>query len=210
MKISISNPEAVSIATEFLKRGAIIVFPTDTSYGLGTSGLKSNENNIRKIYEIKERSFDKPLSLLITKDMITKFLSIPIQFQEILNRIWPERLTVITRFNSFGLDTLSPLLNQKEPEKIAIRVPKHELLLNIIEKAGCPIIGTSANKSGSSSKYDIDSIIKEFSSEQIDLYIDGGHLPKNPPSTILDITNPDIPVIIRKGQVEIEEIFKNV
>ncbi|UCE14270.1 MAG: Sua5/YciO/YrdC/YwlC family protein, partial [Candidatus Heimdallarchaeota archaeon] len=89
-------------------------------------------------------------------------------------------------------------------------VPKHNLLLKIIDMVGSPIIGTSANKSGSTPKYDIPSIIQDLSLKNIHLWIDGGRLPKNPPSTIIDLTDPSKPILLRRGRTKVNEIFKDL
>lgn len=207
VKISITNPQVISIAVREFKRGSIIVFPTDTSYGLGTVGLKWNDRNIRRIYEIKSRSFDNPLSLLITRKMISKYVEIHPRTKEILTKCWPGGLTAVLSCGTQGSQTLSSLLNLKYQQKIAFRVPNHELLLKIIEKVGSPIIGTSANRSGSKPKYDLHSIIQEFPQETIHLWIDGGKLTEIPPSTVVDLTDPFNPILLRKGNVAFEKIL---
>ncbi len=208
MKISISNPQLISIAVKEFQKGSIVVFPTDTSYGLGTIGLKWNDRNIKRIFEIKSRSLDKPISLLITKSMISRYIETSPKIREILERIWPSSLTIILFCTDQAFHELSPLLNLKNRQKIAFRVPQHELLLKIIKKVGSPIIGTSANKSGSPSKYVLPPIIQELSLANIHLWIDAGELPKNPPSTIVDLTDPLKPTLVRRGNVDIDQILR--
>ncbi len=209
MKISISNPQLISIAVKEFQKGSIVVFPTDTSYGLGTIGLKWNERNIKRIFEIKSRSLDKPISLLITKNMISQYIETSPKIRGVLERIWPSSLTIILLCTNQASHELSPLLNLKNRQKIAFRVPQHELLLKIIKKVGSPIIGTSANKSGSPSKYNLPSIIQELSLANIHLWIDAGELPKNPPSTIVDLTDPLKPTLVRRGNVDIDKILRS-
>ena len=209
MKISISDPHLISIAAKEFQRGSIVVFPTETSYGLGTIGLKWNDRNIRRIFEIKSRSLDKPISLLITKSMISRYIETSQKTRKILERIWPSSLTIILLCTHQAFQELSPLLNLKNRQKIAFRVPQHELLLKIIKMVGSPIIGTSANKSGSPSKYDLPSIIQELSFDNVHLWIDSGELPKNPPSTIVDLTDPFNPILVRRGNVDIDKILRS-
>jgi L-threonylcarbamoyladenylate synthase len=78
VKITITNPDVITIAVREFKKGSVIVFPTDTSYGLGTVGLKWNDRNIERIYEIKSRSFTNPVSLLITEAMIPEYIKLVI------------------------------------------------------------------------------------------------------------------------------------
>ncbi len=207
MRISVTNPHVISIAVREFKRGSIIIFPTDTSYGLGTIGLKWNDRNIRRIYEIKSRSFDNPLSLLITKKMLSKYVVIHPRTKEILAKYWPGGLTVVLSCETEGSKTLSSLLNVKNPQKIAFRVPNHELLLKVLDKVGSPIIGTSANRSGSKPKYDLHSITQEFSRETIHLWIDAGRLSEIPPSSVVDLTDPLNPILLRKGNADFDKIL---
>jgi L-threonylcarbamoyladenylate synthase len=207
VRISITNPNLIPIAVKHFQEGSIVIFPTDTSYGLGTIGLKSNEKNIKQIFEIKSRPFDKPLSLLITKKMVTEYIQTTPQIQDLLEKIWPGRITVVFSCNEQATHILSPLLNLKTPWKIAFRVPKHRILLKIIERVGSPIIGTSANKTGTSSIYDHDNIYQDIIPEDIHLSIDAGKLPQNPPSTIVDMTDPANPILLRKGEFNLDDLF---
>lgn len=210
MRISITDPQLISIAVREFQSGSIVVFPTETSYGLGTIGLKWNNENIKQIYEIKSREFDKPLSLLITKNMISKYIESSQQIQKIFDKVWPGNLTIVLFCNQYASQVLSPLLNMKDKQKLAFRVPKHDLLLKIIDKVGSPIIGTSANKSGSTPKYDIPSIIQDLTLENIHLWIDAGRLAENPPSTIVDLTDPLKPALLRRGKMKISEILVDI
>ena len=204
MRISIAHPRIISIAVREFKKGSIVIFPTDTSYGLGTIGLKWNDKNICRIYEIKSRSFDNSLSLFITKEMISKYVVLQPQTEEILGKYWPGGFTAVFKCEAQNSLALSSYLNLKNPQQIAFRVPNHKLLLEIIRELGSPIIGTSANKSGSTPKYDLDSISQEFFGEKIHLWIDGGNLTEIPPSTVVDLTNPSKPILLRKGNIEFE------
>ncbi|MHA2319966.1 MAG: L-threonylcarbamoyladenylate synthase, partial [Candidatus Hodarchaeales archaeon] len=77
MIIKANNPHLIDQAVEFFRRGAIVVFPTDTVYGLGTLATEDNHKNIEKIFKIKKRSFSKPLSILMTLEMLPKFIEAP-------------------------------------------------------------------------------------------------------------------------------------
>ncbi|NHJ02045.1 MAG: threonylcarbamoyl-AMP synthase [Candidatus Heimdallarchaeota archaeon] len=208
MRISILDENSLENIASHLRKGGIGVYPTDTVYGLGTLALKSNDLQIMKIYQIKRRSFEKPLSLLITNEMINKYIEARSDILAFLNKNWPGKLTVILRRKKNEIYPLSDLLNYKNPDKIAFRVPDNENLLKIIDLIGYPIIGTSANLSGTKSKLDLDSVLKELDSKDITLWVDGGRLPPTPPSTILDFTNPNEPRVVRTGSGNIKG-FKN-
>jgi L-threonylcarbamoyladenylate synthase len=210
LKISITDSNIVSIVSKHFKQGAIIVFPTDTCYGLGTIALKRNNESIEKIYKIKSRSSCNPLGLLITKSMISEFIDTTAKINVFLEKVWPSPLTVILHCRSDASQKLSPYLNYNNPQKLAFRVPNHEIILKIIEMVGSPIIGTSANKSGSSSKYDLLSIYQDISAHEVDVWVDAGRLTENPPSTVVDLTNPSNPTLLRKGNVKFDEISRSL
>ena len=139
MIINIKDLECISIAIDHFQRGRIVVYPTDTCYGLGTIGLKWNDENILKIYQIKERSINKPLSLLISEEMVNKYLEIPKHIRRLLDKAWPGSFTGIFSIR-IPQDGLSSFLNVANFQKIAFRVPDHKTLLNIIKKLGNPIM----------------------------------------------------------------------
>jgi L-threonylcarbamoyladenylate synthase len=139
--------------------------------------------------------------------MLSKYVVIHPRTKEILAKYWPGGLTVILSCETEGSQTLSSLLNVKNPQKIAFRVPNHELLLKVIDKVGSPIIGTSANRSGSKPKYDLHSITQEFFRETIHLWIDAGRLSEIPPSSVVDLTDPLNPILLRKGSAAFDKIL---
>ena len=115
MRISVTDPQLITVATRHFREGGIVVFPTDTCYGLGTISLKWNESNIKKIYEIKSRPLSEPLSLLITKSMIPRFISTSSSIREFLEKLWPSRVTAVLFCDTRALEILSPSINQKNP-----------------------------------------------------------------------------------------------
>jgi L-threonylcarbamoyladenylate synthase len=185
-----------------MKRGAIAVFPTDTVYGLGTIATKENDENVIKIFKIKKRPFDKPLSVLMTLKMISQYIEAPDHVISSLKTVWPASITYIVNWKKSSLVELSPYLNISGNNTIACRVPTHNLLLKIIQNIKFPIIGTSANSSGHEPSTIFSDVFKDLPKKDINLWIDQGTLPKRSPSTIIDITSPDEPKIIRKGDFE--------
>ena len=206
-RIAISDPKIIPFASDALREGIIAVFPTDTCYGLGCCGLKWNDNNISRIYQLKERPLDLPLSLLISKEMIAEYIDASPQIHDFLHDVWRPSKPSPTLILNCHEGRLSPLLNIKDSRKIAFRVPAHLLLVKIIQAAGCPIIGTSANKTGAPVKYDLRDVYQDFLPEDIPLTVDAGRLPPNEPSTIIDFSNPANPVMIRRGGYDPQGIF---
>ncbi|MFW9853978.1 MAG: L-threonylcarbamoyladenylate synthase [Candidatus Thorarchaeota archaeon] len=210
IRIAITNPQIVSLASEALRKGVIAVFPTDTCYGLGCCGLKWNSDNVYRIFRLKERPLDLPLSLLISKEMIPEYIDADPQFYTFLHEIWQLSESSPTLILKCQKEEISPLLNINDPLRIAFRVPSYEVLVKIIQKAGCPIIGTSANKTGAPVNYNLEGVYQDFSPEDIPLTIDAGHLPPNKPSTIIDLSNPTNPVVIRRGGFNPQRVFERL
>ena len=208
MRISITHPNLIPIAVDYFRNGAVAVFPTETCYGIGTIGLKSNDDNIRNIFTVKSRPLNKPLSLLISKNMIDEYIDTTSEILDILQDIWPSPVTIIFNCTPKASLKLSSLVNLDNPRSLAFRVPDHQILLDIIDQIQTPIIGTSANKSGSNSKYDFRDVFQELQSDMIRLWIDGGRLPRNPPSTLIDLRNPNDPLLLRRGSFAIEDYFE--
>ncbi|PWI48746.1 threonylcarbamoyl-AMP synthase [Candidatus Heimdallarchaeota archaeon B3_Heim] len=198
-----SDPEIVSKAALLMRRGDIAVFPTDTVYGLGTIATKQNNKNVQKIFKIKKRSLEKPLSVLMTLDMISQFIEAPGSVINSLREIWPAPITFIVDWKMSGLKKLSPYLNTSGNNTIACRVPAHDILLSIIRNIEAPIVGTSANTSGHEPSINFSEVFNDLSTRGVDLWIDQGILPQRSPSTIIDITSPDEPIILRKGDFKL-------
>jgi len=202
LKINPENPEnnILAIASFMLKLGEVIVFPTDTVYGLGANPF--NEMSVLKVYEIKGREFNKPLPILVSNINTAMKLGV---FDEralkLARKFWPGSLTIVVR-RKMGIASLA-LGGQ---DKIALRMPNHKVALKLAESLGGAIVGTSANVSGLKAAKTANEA-KEMLGSRAKLILDAGPSPKKVPSTIVDVTVKPFK-IIRLGPVNIEEIEK--
>ncbi|MDD5606383.1 MAG: L-threonylcarbamoyladenylate synthase [Candidatus Pacebacteria bacterium] len=164
---------------KILKRKGVIVFPTDTVYGLLAD--YSFEEAVNKVYKIKKRD-KKPLPIFVKDIKMAEQLALINKKQKaFLEKIWPGKITVI--------------LNRKNSsETIALRMPDYPLLNQLLKKYNKPLTGTSANISGKGSLTKIKEVRKQI--KQADLIVDVGDLPDSFPSTIISLINYKI---IRKG-----------
>ncbi|MFH1039238.1 MAG: L-threonylcarbamoyladenylate synthase [PVC group bacterium] len=181
------EPEALFEAGRILAEGGVILFPTETVYGLGGDG--NNPAVVKRIYRIKKRSGNKPLVRLIADR--EKIRSLPAEEgqRRLLEEFWPGPLTVILR----------------TPEGIhqGYRLPGHDFLRRLIEESGVALVATSANLSGEPAIIDGAAARRLFSGK-VDLIIDGGEV-AGAASTVLDLTaSPER--ILREGPVTREEI----
>ena len=184
-----------------LKKGELIIYPTDTVYGVG-GVLK--EDTLKKIYEAKTRSFSSPLIALVNSlDKVGEIAIISDEHREKINklieRFWPGGLTIILKKRENV-----PAIMVSNGETVGVRMPNHKLALDIIESAGGILATTSANISGEatpSSFVEISPIFKK----RVDIVIDGGKCPIGTASTIIDMSKSKIS-ILREGSISKEEI----
>ena len=209
MIIKADDPELIDKAVSSFRRGEVVVFPTDTVYGLGTLATANNSKNIEKIFNIKKRPLSKPLSILVTIEMLPNFIDISDKTFAILKEIWPARITIILKIKENPSIEISDILNSAGNNTIACRVPAHEDLLKILEKLSIPIIGTSANISGTSSSNDFNEVYFNLREESIDLWINQGKLPQSIPSTLIDLTDDQNPILIRKGDYDFSVFWEH-
>lgn len=196
--------EAIKEAVLVLQGGGVIIYPTDTLYGIGGNAL--DESVIRRVYGIKERLLSKPLPMIVRNLKWAKALGyVKKRDEEILKKIWPGKVTAVLNKRE-----VVPELLTASNKTVGMRVADYPLVDNLLKHFGYPIISTSANISGEDGTGNIHSIIDTFSerlSSQPDLVLDVGILPKSKPSAILDLTG-DKPKISRVGPSRPEELMK--
>jgi L-threonylcarbamoyladenylate synthase len=176
-------------AAKLLSEGAIGVIPTDTIYGICTSAL--NKKAVEKVYKLRKRNPKKPCIILISQLADLKKFKIKLnKFQKnILDKIWPGRISVILPCNSSEFFYL-----HRGTKTLAFRLPQNRLILEILKISG-PLIAPSANFEGEKPAKTVNEAKKYFKNQIF--YLNRGKL-KNKPSTLIDLTSNNIK-IIRKG-----------
>ncbi len=183
-----------------IKEGKLIIFPTDTVYGIGTNAY--NEEACKKIYEIKGRPSCKPLSILISDISMIEDLveNISPTEQKIIEKFWPGPLTMKFKKRKGIL----PDIISAGDEYVRIRLIKNGLIYKIIEKAEVPVVAPSANISGHPTGIKINNIIKELGGK-VDYILDCGDYKSDEPSTIVQVEDEKV-VVIREGKIKREEL----
>ena len=190
------NDEGIRKSVEIIENGGVIIFPTDTVYGIGCNPYDANA--VKKIYEIKSREKIKSLPVLASSIEIVKQISIIDEFTEkIIKKYWPGPLTLILKLKD---KNLKESLNLED--KIAVRIPNSECTLKLLNKCNL-LVGTSANVSGDSSFTDPQECMKNV--KNYDVFVDGGTITSKGESTIIEIENEKIR-IIREGALKKEDI----
>lgn len=183
----------ISKIVKELKRGKVIVCPTDTVYGLIADA--TNKKAVERVFKIKKRPKNKALPIFVKDIKMAKDLAEINEKQEkFLKKAWPGKVTVILKLKTQKSKAKSTIKKLKvygiEKKTIALRIPKYKLVLDLLKKINKPLTGTSANISGEPASTNIKEILKQFKRKkyQPDLVIDTGNLPKSKSSTIIDLT----------------------
>lgn len=199
MKLLEATKENINFAAEILKNGDIIAFPTETVYGLGADGL--NRIAVAKIFEAKNRPTFNPLILHISNYQMLEIITIQNDetIKKIANKFWPGPLTLVIKKNNLVPDIVTSGL-----DTVAVRMPNHNIALNLINALGRPIAAPSANQFGSLSPTEPKHVIKNLG-EKVGYVIDGGKCKFGVESTILEIKNGKV-TLLRHGAITKEEI----
>ncbi len=190
-------------AIEILKNGGIIIYPTDTCYGIGVDA--TNKEAIKKMINLKGRNFKKPISIIVKNfKMAQEICEFNLQAKKIFKKYLPGPLTLILKKKK-NIYQLPNILTAGK-QKIGIRMPKNKIALELIRKFNKPITTTSANISNQPECYSKQEILKQFKKniKKIDLILDIGKLPKIKPSTIIEIINDKVK-ILRQGPIKIQK-----
>ena len=184
-------------ALDAMRGGGVIVYPTETSYGLGADFY--NDQAIDKIYQIKNRNKEQKLSVLVPDlDTAKTMVHFPGEARRLAEHHWPGALTLVLPFrNCRWPDHCSDYL--------ALRVSSHAFAGEFVKAFAGPIIATSANISGQTDCYSPEQIQDQFKNKkyQPDLFINAGQLKSNKPSTIIKFTN-NKAEILRQGDLKIK------
>lgn len=186
---------------QIIKNGGIVVFPTETVYGIGANAL--NAEAVKKIYEIKKRPLSKPITLLVNSiDMIERVAKDITPFEyAIIKKFFPGPLTIILQKKDVIPDIVT-----SGGRTVGIRMPANEIALELINRAGVPLATPSANISDKPSKTNIKDVMSDFP-EGVDCFIDGGKSKIGVASTIVQVID-GVPHILRQGTITEEQINK--
>lgn len=196
---------AAKKAAAVLRQGGIVLYPTDTLYGLGADAFLNEA--VDKVYAIKGRSEKKPIHCIVADiAMAQEYAEVTDDANLLFERLLPGGLTVI-------------LKKQKGIEggiargvgTIGIRIPQNVFCLQLAKEFGKPFTATSANLAGMLQFRSVESIVKQLgdNADTIDLIIDAGELPGSAPSTVIDLSGEE-PVILREGAVPVADVWNTI
>ena len=201
MRVNPAAPEerAMVLAAEVLQAGGVIVYPTETLYGLGANAW--NADAIRKIHLLKRRTENKPILVIVPSEETVRGLAVDITpaARSLMHAFWPGPLTLVFA----AAQEVSPELTQGRGT-IGIRVPSSPLCRALSTLCGYPITSTSANLSGKPIPQSVAGIESALG-PGVDLYLDAGPLPASHPSTVIDVSARR-PRLLRAGAIPTDRI----
>lgn len=196
IKINSQNPQQrlINKIVAILKDGGIVVYPTDTYYGIGCDIM--NKKAIEKIYQLKQRNKSKPFSFICSGlKNISHYAKVSNYAYKTMKRLLPGPYTFILEGSK-----LVPKIMLTKRKTAGIRVPDNPICLALVNELGNPVITTSATKPNGTIFHDA-SLIHDYFGKRIDAVIDGSIVPGQPSSVILLID--DIPEIVRRGMGDV-------
>ena len=190
------NESGIRDAYDTIKKGGVVVFPTDTVYGIGCDPY--NHEAVNRIYQIKGRGKIKQLPVLAySKKDINEIAFFDERSEKIADKFWPGPITLILKVKDKKIEESLGLEG-----KIAVRVPNHPCILALLKKCRL-LVGTSANFSGQSSFDDSREIVSKFSG--YDILLDGGEIANSGESTIVQVAGNELK-IVREGKIKSESL----
>lgn len=194
-----ASAELFSRAVDALKRGEVIVFPTETFYGLGADAF--NEAAVEQIISLKGRSPDQTVSIIVAdREMLNSVVThVSPAAQKLMDRFWPGPLTLVLPAKK----NLPALLLNRDGG-IGVRISSHPLATRLARELGHPITATSANPSGREPARTVEEAMGYFSGK-LGIFLDGGRLEGKKGSTVMDVSQDKIR-IVREGEIPSEEL----
>ncbi|TSC86445.1 MAG: hypothetical protein G01um10148_431 [Parcubacteria group bacterium Gr01-1014_8] len=189
-------------ASGILRHGGVIIFPTDTLYGLGADAL--SDEAVAKIYGVKGRNEGKPMHAIFANlEMAAEYAEINDAAIKLAKKFLPGALTLVLKKKK-GVDTGIV----KGIDTIGMRIPDNDFCLDLAKTFGKPYTATSANKAGSPPQLSSKKVLEQLgrNAEQVDLVVDDGLLPMRLPTTVVNVVS-DYPVILREGAIPPREIL---
>ena len=187
-------------AAAMLRKGGLVAVPTETVYGIAASA--EDGVAVQMIYDLKNRDYEKPVSVLVTgMDMVERYCrQIPAAAYRLAEKYWPGPLTMV--LEDAGV---VPAMVTADTGTLGVRCPDHPLTLAILEKVGLPLAAPSANPAGAEPAKTAQEVLAYFN-RKIEGVVDGGPCAMGVASTVVDLTQKE-PVILREGGIPAAELL---
>ena len=196
------NREQLDFCAEVIRAGGVIVFPTDTVYGVGCNAF--HPVAIERIYKLKGRSYTKPLPVLLSSAEQLVFIArdVPNEATVLIETYWPGPLTLVFKTAPLAVHAA------RGKATIAVRVPKSNVAQTLLAAVQVPLATTSANASGKPAMTS-GVTVKKFFTDKVDVIIDGGECPVGEASSVVDVTHVPF-TILREEAVSKAELTRKL
>lgn len=193
------DPAAIRAAAEAIRRGELVVFPTETVYGLAADAL--NEEAVRRVFEAKGRGGGHPLPVQIASAGLldTAAAAVPENARRLAESFWPGPLTIVLEKNPAIPDIVTG-----GARSVGVRIPDHQVALAFLREVGTPVVATSANLSGRDPAIEACTAIEQIGAA-VAVVLDSGPSHIGVASTVIDITSTPAR-ILRTGSIDVERI----
>jgi len=197
LKASVDN---VLEASKVVRKGGLVVYPTDTVYGLGCDPF--NVRAVERVFKVKGERKEKPLPILASSiKFIEKIAYMNERARKIAERYWPGPLTLVVPKKAVFPSVVTCGL-----ASVGVRIPNHTVAIQLISLCNGLLVGTSANKAGERSPKTAREAYKQLG-EQVDIVLDGGPASLGQESSIVDLTSRK-PRMLREGPIQLVEVLK--
>jgi len=184
---------------KMVKNGGLVVYPTDTVYGLGCDPF--NIRAVKRVFKVKGERKEKPLPILASDiKCIEKIAHISERARKIAAKHWPGPLTLVVLKKPVLPDIVT-----SELASVGVRIPNHTIAVQLINLCDGLLVGTSANKTGKKPPTTAQEATKQLGRE-VDIVLDGGPTPLGQESSIVDLTS-EKPKMLRAGPLKLEDIL---
>jgi L-threonylcarbamoyladenylate synthase len=199
MRVLKATIENIRVASQVVRDGGLVVYPTETVYGLGCDPF--NVNAVERVFRVK-RSRKKPLPILLSSVAdLEKIAQLSDVARKIAAKLWPGPLTIIIRKKPALPDIVTCGL-----DSVGVRIPKHDVAVQLIRLSNGLLVGTSANRTGREPACTASEALEQLG-EEIDVLLDGGPAPLREPSTVVDLTTGK-PKILREGPISVKNLLE--
>ena len=205
MKIVKANQQGIKPALKYLKAGKVVIYPTDTCYGLGAD--TSNLQAVKRMYAVKGRELYKPVHVIVADlKMAKKYAVVDKWSQKLFKKFMPAPITIVMQLRA-GKGQSWKILSAKTGT-IGIAMSPNKTAMALVKKFGKPLTTTSANFAGEITAYSVNSLLKQYRrrKHQPDLILDGGTLPRRRPTTMVSVAGGRVK-IFREGPITNRQIL---
>lgn len=202
--VKADDPQAIALATSVLRQGGLVVFPTDTVYGVGAA--VDRPEAVARIYLVKGRPLDRPIPVLISSlNQIERLVTrVDERVRRLAEAFWPGALTIVLPAQDWLPEEIV-----RDTGAVGLRMPDHPVALAVIEASGGALATTSANRSGEKEACSAEEALEALG-DRVELIIDGGRSPGGVPSTVVAVADDSLR-ILRVGALDpqlVERVYR--